>query len=505
MGHKVDISEVIEFSDDVKSSTADIKTSLNSISESFDRLNSLESFSGKTATNAKNYFNDLHKTILITFEHLFTDLDDSLRKHLELFKSRVDTSESAIIVSDYVKDLELDIKEDWEKLNLEQDTVRETIKSVSDITSAIHPNYYPPEADKDDVINIITNLEEELNSFTSVGKEEISSIEDLLNQVATAIENAGTVEGEGRFTDYIGSSTTVGLSYLKDYNAEKREIMLDEARKAKDSALKDMDESSQEILNKAYTDLKNGEIEESEYYSYMNELKKLQNEEDMDEEVSENFIKYVIDNFEVFEENFNFNGIAGYIDQSIKDVGKNNLTRSELVKHMNANKPSSTSILLKNQGDKMFKIGKAVSRSLLGVSIAIGTYSDLKQTDKTAGEAIAKNTFSSGAGFLTGALIAGGAKVFLASNPVGWALVGTIVGGTVVTTLANWAYDNNFLNIQDGVDWAGQKLDWAGEQLSNGYNWVDEQVNKSIEWAGDQVNKIGDAFSSGLDFINPFS
>ena len=337
-----------------------------------------------------------------------------------------------------------------------------------------------------------------ISDITSVGQEEISSVEDLLNQVATTIENAGTVEGEGRFTDYIGTSTTLGLSYLKDYNAEKREVMLDEARKAKDTALKDMDESSQEILNKAYMDLQNGEIEESEYYGYINELKKLQNEENLDEEVSENFIKYVIDNFDVFEENFNFNGIAGFLSQSINDAGDNSLTRSELVKHMNANKPSSTSMFLKNQGDKMLKVEKAVSRSLLGVSIAIGTYSDLTQTDKTAGEAIAKNTFSSGVGFYTGVLITGGAKVFLASNPVGWALAGTIVGGTLATMAANWAYDNNFLNIQDGAD-------WAGEQLSNGYNWVDEQVNKSIEWAGDQVNKIGDAFSSGLDFINPFS
>ncbi|MBT2598928.1 MULTISPECIES: hypothetical protein [unclassified Oceanobacillus] len=48
-------------------------------------------------------------------------------------------------------------------------------------------------------------------------------------------------------------------------------------------------------------------------------------------------------------------------------------------------------------------------------------------------------------------------------------------------------------------------MDWAGEQLSNGFNWVDEQVNKGISWVGDQVNKIGDAFSSGLDSINPLS
>lgn len=495
MGHKVDISEVIEFSDDVKSSTADIKTSLNSISESIDRLNSLESFSGKTATNAKNYFNDLHKTILITFEHLFTDLDDSLRKHLELFKSRVDTSESAIIDSDYVKDLELDIKEYWKKLSLEQDTVRETIKSVSDITSAIHPNYYPPEADKSDVIKIITSLEDELNSFTSVGQEEISSIEDLLNQVATTIENTGTVEGEGRFTDYIGTSTTLGLSYLKDYNAEKREVMLDEARKAKDSALKDMDESSQEILNKAYADLKNGEIEESEYYSYMSELKKLQNEEDMDEEVSENFIKYVIDNFGGITETLEGNVIAGVIKQNMEDYGNATLSRSDVVKAMNANNASSTSNYLKDKGNKLINAGRAISGSIAALTIGIGAYIDYKNTDKTYGEALTKNAASGGAGLVASAVTAkvilGGALV---SNPIGWSVAGGIVVGTGVSWTFNWAYDNNFLGIQDGLDWTGQKLDWAGEQVSNGYNWVE-----------DQVNKIGDTLSSGLDFINPFS
>ncbi|MFD1335877.1 T7SS effector LXG polymorphic toxin [Oceanobacillus iheyensis] len=483
MGHKVDISEVIELSEDVHSSTADIKTSLNSISESIDRLNSLESFSGKTATNAKNYFNDLHKTILITFEHLFTDLDDSLKKHLEMFQSRVDTSESAIIDSDYVKDLELDIKEDWEKLSLEQDKVRETMNSVSDITSAIHPNYYPPEADKDDVIKIITNLEQELNSFTSVGQEEISSIEGLLNQVATTIENAGTVEGESRFTDYIGTSTTLGLSYLKDYNAEKREVMLDEARKAKDKALKDMDESSQEILNKVYTDLKNGEIEESEYYSYINELKKLQNEENLDEEVSENFIKYVIDNFDGLEDTLEENVIVAVINQNMQGTSGSKLQRSDLIKAMKANIPSSV-------WNKLKTVGRTISVPLTtGVSIIIGSYNDIKFNDKTGGEAFVKNTAITGTGTLVGTAISAGIKGIPAllgvSTPVvGWAIGGGIAAGTIASIAVKWAYDINFFGIKDFSDEVGKQ--------------IDKTVIKGL-------NTIGEAFSTGLDVINPFS
>ncbi|WP_449354447.1 T7SS effector LXG polymorphic toxin [Virgibacillus natechei] len=90
MGHKVDISEVSEFSGDLKTASADIKSSLNSVEQSIDQVNAMSSFSGKTAKEAKNYFNDLHKTILESLDGLFTDLDEHVKRHLESFHSRVD-------------------------------------------------------------------------------------------------------------------------------------------------------------------------------------------------------------------------------------------------------------------------------------------------------------------------------------------------------------------------------------------------------------------------------
>ncbi|QKY69797.1 T7SS effector LXG polymorphic toxin [Lentibacillus sp. CBA3610] len=81
MGQKVDISEVIEFSDELKTASEIFKSKLKSVKESIERLSSM-SHSSKTANEAKAYFEDLIKR-LTSFNGLFTDLDDHLKKHVQ--------------------------------------------------------------------------------------------------------------------------------------------------------------------------------------------------------------------------------------------------------------------------------------------------------------------------------------------------------------------------------------------------------------------------------------
>ncbi|GGK09379.1 hypothetical protein GCM10007063_34820 [Lentibacillus kapialis] len=83
----------------------------------------------------------------------------------------------------------------------------------------------------------------------------------------------------------------------------------------------------------------------------------------------------------------------------------------------------------------------------------------------------------------------------LGSNPVGWAAIGIAAAGAAVGVGAtmgfNYLYDNNILGIQDGLDWAGQQID-------EGFKTVTETATNLAEDAGE-------ALSSGLDAINPFS
>jgi len=170
----------------------------------------------------------LHQTILKSFDGLFTDLQDALKRHINSFGSRGDDSESALIKSDYLKDTEEDITDDFEKLDTEQENVREIINSVSDISSASAPGFSSAKFDKNNVVDTLTELDEDLASFADTGKQ-ISEIEDLLNHIKTTINNAGAVAGSGRFTDYKGISMTAGLPVLKAYNVEKRDEMIKKA------------------------------------------------------------------------------------------------------------------------------------------------------------------------------------------------------------------------------------------------------------------------------------
>ncbi|BAC13281.1 hypothetical protein ACFQ4N_10035 [Oceanobacillus iheyensis] len=103
-----------------------------------------------------------------------------------------------------------------------------------------------------------------ISDITSVGQGEISSIEDLLNQVATTIENAGTVEGEGRFTDYKNNGNNVGLTALKE---KIRTDLVDNLVK-----IDDISEEDRIFYDKAKKDFENGEMDKSTFDSIENVL-----------------------------------------------------------------------------------------------------------------------------------------------------------------------------------------------------------------------------------------
>jgi len=287
---------------------------------------------------------------------------------------------------------------------------------------------------------------------------------------------------------------------LKEMNDDRREAVIDKARDAKESAIKEMSEPSQELLNKVYKDLKNSEIDETEYYEHLAEIRKLNNEEEGD--VSENFISYIKDNLNDVNSDLKDNVIAGQIDKNITDARQDVLRRAERVETMNAGNPSSTSKYLREQGNKLLNAGRAISGTLIGVSIGVGTYIDSNYNDKTGGEAFAKNATDAAVtvGLTSGTAyaVSGIATALGAATPVGWAVLGGVAVGTVATTVFNWAYDNNIISIQDHLDGAGQYIDKVGEQINEGWNRAKDAVS-------DGINKVGEAFSSGLDAINPWS
>ncbi|MBU8790683.1 LXG domain-containing protein [Oceanobacillus caeni] len=476
MGNKVDLSEVIELSNDLKSASEEIKDSLTSVEDSIDSLISLNSFSGETATAAKNYYQDLHQTVLTSFKGLFTDLHENLELHIKTFHSKVDESETALIKSDYLKNKEEDMNDDYKKLDAAQQTVRDIINSVEDISSATAPSTASIDTAKNDAVDTLIELEENLNSFTSEGEDQISDIDTLLSNIEMTINDAGAVSGSGRFMDYTGTSMTLGLPILKAYNEEKqREAEVEKAREVKDEAINDMDEDSQEVLNKVYNDLKNGEIDKAEFYETLSVLQKAEKDYELgviDEAVYDS-IKGILIN-SGFTSSFTQNsiqqvvsdkmseGIATKVHQWLQHNTFKFVNRGLVAAPVYGNVQTFTEP--PSSLTNAIRTGARHGTSIVGTAIDFGIqlYSGENVTD-----AAVKAASHTAIG-LTGAEIGGAIGSVI---PVG----GTIIGGAIGFGLAvggsmafDWFYNNKdriAKNIQDIGESVVDTVKDAGEKI----------------------------------------
>lgn len=509
---KVDISEVMELSQDLNTAAVDLKTGLNRVEKSIDELTAMRSFSGKTADEAKHYFNDLHQTLLTSFAILFTDLDERVKNHLNAFKIRVDASESAIIEKNYIMDTEANVKDDYDRLSEERESVRETIASVSDISSANHPSTISLTSDYRSSIKVITDLESDLESYTSAGRPEISQIEEMLHHLEIAIKNAGAVSGSARFTDYTGNSKSAGLAILKGYNDERYEAILGKAKDAKETALKDVKYSaSKDVIQRAYKEFANGEIDEETFYSILSSVKNTDgngNFEQLQGSDYKVFIEYLEDRQMLEDYVISNKSFAEYVLNNLPMIGyeatpgaiailaeRVGLTMKDVAKYL-GDEPvplTEASKELFDKAGKILKYGKAVGPAFTTVGFAYGMYDDRVNKGKTVGEATVHNIASLGTG--SAVVLIGGLVV---SNPISWGAALVMGAGVGATVAFEYMYYNNLFGLQDKIDWVGQQVDWVGEQVNNGFDTVNRWVNAAED-------AVGEAITGAVDWINPFS
>src|SRR5699024_2545322 len=199
--------------------------------------------------------------------------------------------------SDYLQDVREDINEVYEELENEDESIHETIEDVSDITSATSPDFSDVNEWKKKSVEKIKELDEDLASFTSTGDE--TDVKEIMNKIETVMNNAKTSEGKARFADFKGASDNSDLKKLQDYNEDKNEGTIEKAKDDKESAIKELDEdSSKDVVNKAYQEFKDGEISYDQYIAILDSVKNTSDnldEEIIKENADEEFIQYLTD------------------------------------------------------------------------------------------------------------------------------------------------------------------------------------------------------------------
>ena len=140
-------------------------------------------------------------------------------------------------------------------------------------------------------------------------------------------------------------------------------------------------------------------------------------------------------------------------------------------------KRTSGNVFIEN-GSKFAKGGKYLGKGVAGVGFGIGMYDDLANDDKTFGEALSHNGMTLAAGSAMGTIVSVGITM-LASNPVGWAVLGGFAAATGFAIAADWAYENNLWGLKDETDWVGHKID-DGIDVVKIYKKAVDSVEKAV-------------------------
>lgn len=213
-----------------------------------------------------------------------------------------------------------------------------------------------------------------------------------------------------------------------------------------------------------------------------------------DEKIPDSLVEYLLKNKDDILSDIQNDALSNFIEQLGLGISKFSglVTIFEGIQGPNvANSfvmvnPNGVGTQILKYGKNVTSFGKFLGYGFMAAGFGLGIYNDIANQNKTVGQAISHNVVSTGVGYLSG--VGGAVAVgLLVSNPGGWAILGGMAVGTIVSVGFDYLYDNNVLGIQDGLDWAGNKID------------------DGISWAGDRVKDAGQAMSNLGDAINPMN
>ena len=462
-----------------------------------------DALKGSGGTAIRSFYSDGHQPFLI---FLFQSLVD-YKNVLSDIQAAIESYEShanGFVRQDF---LESDVKNGLEHVK------KRTIELTADANSilqSVRDLVAVSNIDESEVVDNVRrgnekvrNMIEELKILDSYSVSRLEQTKDNLKTMKGYISDLDArFSSGGALTNFnvkaLQGFTSYGTIMDDIYNREGTEsetlnektietMPIYEIGKAKDAELDGISEDAKEIVNLAFKDLENGVIDRQEFLRILHGMTSLEKdiaEGKVETEVDVTLLEYVEKNHKTIA----MNGYAELMGKLINDLGKEVVGTGQSLKKF----PVSLQWAQK-AGDAAAKHGRNIAGAgtvLGGVAMiggfSVGMYDDMVNNDKTVGEAVAHNGAAVGVGLGVGKATTIAYAVLMGTNPVGWAVLGGFALGIVATTFFNLAYENNWLGLQDGLDWVGEKIDKA--------------------WDGtkDIASNIGEAIKSGLNAINPF-
>ncbi len=138
---------------------------------------------------------------------------------------------------------------------------------MSDIANVTIPRLSYAETAKDEAIETMEDVETNLDTFTSQGKNE--QTEELIYHIETLMKKLRTESGEARFRKldtWVEYTDKLDLNNRVDnYSADISKMSMDEIEEEKDNIKTDLDPYGQKVIDEAYSQLVSGKINKDDF------------------------------------------------------------------------------------------------------------------------------------------------------------------------------------------------------------------------------------------------
>ncbi|PAF18964.1 LXG domain-containing protein [Terribacillus saccharophilus] len=496
---------------------------LSNLQQKVRNLYSLEdALKGETGKAIRSFYNEIH-TPFITF--LLQSMED-YKNRLENMKNDVQSfepSHQGYISEDFLDNqLHPGLDQAKSKISSVSENINFALSGVADITYVTKISYSDFETNIengkrqiDDVIKDLSELDSKHASKLQETQSDLDTMKKYLSEMTTGLSSgsisisefdAASLQDMNAYNNVIQQSYGNGNIEITEDNIEYLPMAAIAA--ATKNAEKGMDEGPLTIVQHAYNSLEKGEITRKEYNDILSTASK-KNSSNTDK--TDTFIEYTNKNWDKIGLDVAKDGVANGIEQLGIYIGKVGRSgRVQLIQDVVSGSVGSRTARSRankiqsriHGGSKLVRGGATLGRSLPYINSGYGFVDEwLVKKDKTFGEALTHNGTSLAVSLGVGALTTSfttGLTLLGVSNPVGWAVLGTVALGALAGHAFNWAYDTNFLGLQDGLDYVGNKID-------DGLSYVGDKLDDFGKSVSNTVDEAGEAIKSGISALNPIN
>lgn len=211
------MSEVHSMADNFSASSSTLKDSLTSFKTNANSIAGLQSFEGTGATAVKGYLKDIHVEASSNYSNLLSSMGEKMKLSIDLFHATVDNDPSCIIKTEYVNQLQNELKSAKDKVKNSVKTINSEISKISDISSVSKIDASNLTDDYNQFKKITKDLLKNFSEFNSATNSQTSDLESklsLLDQLQSGMSEVSN--GVGGIANYIGNNSFL-KAILRNY------------------------------------------------------------------------------------------------------------------------------------------------------------------------------------------------------------------------------------------------------------------------------------------------